>query len=153
KRGPMTIVRAGIVVQLAGVLTAAAVLSTDIGWTTLAIALSLFGVGAGMASSQLTSLILAEVPRDRARAASGVATTNNPIGAALGVAILGAVLRLGTFRDAGSARWALFVAAALLAAGSATSFAIPAGRPATTDQPEPAVRPPLSRPPPPDATP
>jgi MFS family permease len=137
KTGPMTIVRAGILVQLAGVLAAAAILNTDVGWATLAVALALFGVGAGMASSQLTNVILTEVPRDRAGSASGVATTNSAIGAALGIAILGAVLRLGTFSGAGSARWALLAAAALLAAGLAASFAIPA----SADQPEPAAAP------------
>jgi EmrB/QacA subfamily drug resistance transporter len=141
KTGPMTIVRAGIVVELAGVITAAAILRTGVGWATLAAALALFGIGAGMASSQLTNVILAEVPRDRAGSASGVATTNNAIGAALGVAILGAVLRLGTLSSADSARWALLVAAALLAAGSAASFTIPASRPVSMDQPKPATVP------------
>jgi len=124
KTGPVSIVRVGIVVQFVGVVVAAAVLQTDIGWFTLAIALTLFGLGAGMASSQLTNVILAEVPRTYAGSASGVATTNNAVAAALGVAVLGGVLRLGPFSDAGSARWALLTAAVLLAAGSLASFAL-----------------------------
>jgi hypothetical protein len=94
-----------------------------------------------MASSQLTNVILSEVPRERAGSASGVATTNNALGAALGVALLGAVLRVGTFSDAGSARWALLTAAALLAAGSAASFSIPTTRPGDDAHSEPAAGP------------
>ena len=92
--------------------------------------LALFGLGAGMASSQLTNVILSEVGRERAGSASGVATTNNSLAAALGVAVLGGVLRLRTFADADSARWALLTAAMLLTAGAAMSFRIPAPRPA-----------------------
>jgi MFS family permease len=91
----------------------------------LAVALGLFGLGAGMASSQLTNVILSEVPRERAGSASGLATTNNSLGAAIGVAILGSVLRVGVLTDAGSARWALLAGAALLVAGLAASLAIP----------------------------
>jgi predicted MFS family arabinose efflux permease len=123
--GPTIVVRAGILVQLAGVLASAALVRTDIGWAPLGVALALFGLGAGMASSQLTNVILSEVPRERAGSAGGVATTNNAMASALGVAVLGGVLRLGTFTDTSSARWALVTAAALLAAGSVASFAIP----------------------------
>jgi EmrB/QacA subfamily drug resistance transporter len=141
KFGPAIVVRAGIVVQLGGVVAAATVLRTEVGWAMLAGPLALFGLGAGMASSQLTNVILSEVPRERAGSASGVATTNNSLGAALGVTILGAVLRVGTLTDAGSARWALLTAAALLAAGSAASFAIPTTSPDNSAHPEPTAMP------------
>jgi ubiquinone biosynthesis protein len=91
KFGPAIVVRAGIFVQLAGVVAAATVLRTEVGWAMVAGPLALFGLGAGMASSQLTNVILSEVSRERAGSASGVATTNNSLGAALGVTILGAV--------------------------------------------------------------
>jgi hypothetical protein len=45
--------------------------------------------------------------------------------------------RLGTFTDAGSARWALLAAAALLAAGSAASFTIPTIGPGNRAHAEP----------------
>lgn len=122
--GAILVVRFGIVIQLAGVLVAAAVLATTVGWATLAVALTLFGLGAGMASSQLTNVVLSEVPRARAGSASGVATTNNAIGAALGVATLGGVLRIGTVTEASSARWALLAAAMLLVVGTVASFRI-----------------------------
>jgi len=130
KAGPTIVVRTGIVVQLAGVLPAAAVLRTDVGLFPLGASLALFGLGAGMASSQLTNVILSEVGRERAGSASGVATTSNSLAAALGVAVLGGVLRLGSFADADSARWALLTAAVLLAVGVAVSFRLPTARPA-----------------------
>jgi MFS family permease len=125
KADATVVVRAGILIQLLGVLAAAAVLQTDVGWTALAVVLVGFGLGAGMASSQLTAVILAEVPRERAGSASGVVTTNTSLGAAIGVAVLGSVLRAGTVGEVGSARWALVTGATLLAVGSAASFAIP----------------------------
>ncbi len=128
KADATVVVRAGILIQLLGVLAAAAVLQTDVGWTALAVVLVMFGLGAGMASSQLTAVILAEVPRERAGSASGVVTTNTSLGAAIGVAVLGSVLRAGTVGEVGSARWALVTGATLLAVGSAASFAIPVRR-------------------------
>ncbi len=125
KLGPTIVVRSGILVQLAGVVTGATILRPDTEWAVLAVALGLFGLGAGMASSQLTNVILSEVPRERAGSASGLATTNNSLGAALGVAILGSVLRVGVLTDAGAARWALLAEAALLVVGLAASLAIP----------------------------
>jgi EmrB/QacA subfamily drug resistance transporter len=137
RMGPTIVVRAGILVQLSGVVTAATILRTHITWESLAGALALFGLGAGMASSQLTNVILSAIPRERAASASGIATTNSAVGAALGVAILGAVLRVGILSDAGSARWALLSAAALLAAGSAASFAVPTSGPGNGAQAQP----------------
>src|SRR5215813_13022052 len=89
-----------------------------------------------MASAQLTNVILSEIPRERAGAASGVATTTNSVGAALGVAVLGSALRAGTLTNATSARWALLAALGLLAAGAAASFVIPARRPVADRRPE-----------------
>ncbi len=128
KADPTVVVRAGILIQLLGVLAGAGMLRTDIGWAALAGVLVVFGLGAGMASSQLTAVILADVPRERAGSASGVVTTNSSLGAAIGVAVLGSVLRAGAVGEVGSARWALITGAVLLAVGSAASLAIPMRR-------------------------
>src|SRR5437660_1784879 len=114
--------------ELAGALAAAAVVSADVGWVTVASALVLFGLGAGLASSQLTNIILSEVPRERAGSVSGIATITNALGAALGIAIIGSVLRAGVLADAVSARWVLLTAAGLLVAGLVASLAIPQKR-------------------------
>jgi MFS family permease len=127
RKGPVSVVRVGIVIQLVGVLGAAGILRPGVDSIALAAMLALFGFGAGMASSQLTNVILSEVPRERAGSASGVSTTNNALAAALGVGILGAVLRVGSL-NAGAARWAVLTGAALLAVGSAASFTIPLSR-------------------------
>jgi hypothetical protein len=118
-------VRTGIGVQLLGVAAGALIIGVRTGWMALAGPLVLFGLGAGLASSQLTNIILSRVGRDRAGSASGVATTNNAVAAALGIAVIGTVLRAGSLTDATSARWALAAAAALLLAGSVASSAIP----------------------------
>jgi DHA2 family multidrug resistance protein-like MFS transporter len=129
KAGPTIVVRTGIVVQTVGVLVAAATLDASTTWLALALPLALFGMGSGLASSQLTNVILSGVPRDHAGSASGVSTTNNSIGAGLGIAVLGAVLRAGSLRDVASSRWALVTAAALLALGVVASAALPSVRP------------------------
>ncbi len=116
--------RGGILLELAGVIGAAAVLSADVSWIALAVTLSLFGLGAGMASSQLTNVILSDVPPELAGSGSGISTTNSALAAALGVAVLGSVLRVGTL-DPAVARSALLTAAGLLIGGSLASLAIP----------------------------
>lgn len=54
-----------------------------------------YGVGVGMATAQLTSVILSEVPVQRSGEASGMQTTVRQLGSALGVALLGGVLISG----------------------------------------------------------
>jgi DHA2 family multidrug resistance protein-like MFS transporter len=98
-------------------------IAVDLG--ALAPILALFGLGAGLANSQLTNVILSDVPRDRAGSASGASTTNNAIAAALGVAIVATVLRAADATDAQPARSALLAAAAIAATGLLASLAIP----------------------------
>ncbi len=52
---------------------------------------ALFGFGIGFASSQLTNVILSDVPADKAGVASGTNSTVRQVGAALGVAVVGSV--------------------------------------------------------------
>ena len=143
--GPVLVVRAGILVQLAGVAGAAVVIRGDVGWLPIGMALAVFGLGAGVASSQLTNVILSGVPREQAGAASGVATTDNALAAALGVALLGAVLRAGSIADPATARWALAIAAGLLVAGTLASLTIRAhaAEPSPSPSPSPSLRPAL----------
>jgi len=51
-----------------------------------------YGVGVGMATAQLTSLLLADVPRDESGQASGLQSAIRQLGSALGVALLGSLL-------------------------------------------------------------
>ena len=51
-----------------------------------------YGVGVGLATAQLTAVILSEVPVARSGEASGLQTTIRQLGSALGVALLGGML-------------------------------------------------------------
>ncbi len=51
-----------------------------------------YGVGVGLAIAQLTSVVLSEVPFDKLGAGSGANNTVRQLGAAMGIAIIGAVL-------------------------------------------------------------
>jgi EmrB/QacA subfamily drug resistance transporter len=128
RAGATLVVRLGIGVEFAGIAATAATLQPDMNLVALAPTLALFGLGAGLANSQLTNVILSEVPRERTGSASGAATTNNAVAAALGIAILGTILRAVDATGAAPARTALLAAAAIAAAGALTSLAIPRRR-------------------------
>ena len=51
----------------------------------------LFGFGIGFASSQLTNVILSDIPAEKSGVASGTNSTVRQVGAALGVAVIGSV--------------------------------------------------------------
>lgn len=54
--------------------------------------LFLYGAGVGLATAQLTSVILAEVPVNQSGEASGLQSTVRQLGSALGIALLGTLL-------------------------------------------------------------
>jgi hypothetical protein len=62
--------------------------------------LVLFGIGIGFAGSQLTNVILSDIPNDRSGAASGANTTTRQLGAALGIATIGGLLTSVTISHA-----------------------------------------------------
>ncbi|MCX7624033.1 MAG: MFS transporter [Thermomicrobium sp.] len=93
--GARQVVRAGMILEASGLLLIVPFLSpTTTGWR-LAPALFLYGLGVGLATAQLTSVILAEVPTAQSGQASGTQSTTRQVGAALGIALLGAVLAAG----------------------------------------------------------
>jgi len=93
--GARQVVRAGMLFEAIGLVLLVPFLSPDTtGWR-LAPALFLYGLGVGLATAQLTSVILAEVPTAQSGQASGTQSTTRQVGAALGIAILGAVLAAG----------------------------------------------------------
>ncbi len=93
--GARQVVRAGMLLEAAGLVLLTPFLTPDTtGWR-LAPALFLYGLGVGLATAQLTSVILAEVPTAQSGQASGTQSTTRQVGAALGIAILGAVLAAG----------------------------------------------------------
>jgi EmrB/QacA subfamily drug resistance transporter len=93
--GARQVIRAGMLFEAVGLLLIVPFLAPDTtGWQ-LAPALFLYGLGVGLATAQLTSVILAEVPTAQSGQASGTQSTTRQVGAALGIALLGTILAAG----------------------------------------------------------
>ncbi|MCG7417782.1 DHA2 family efflux MFS transporter permease subunit [Microbacterium sp. ACRRU] len=92
RAAPVWIVRAGLAAEIIGVAGVALTIGPDATWGPLIPFLFIYGVGVGLATAQLTGVVLAEVPAGESGAASGTQSTSRQLGAALGVAILGTVL-------------------------------------------------------------
>ena len=89
---PVTIVRIGLLAEIAGVIGIGAVVSPSASWGPLVPFLFLYGFGVGLATAQLTGVVLKDVPIDQSGSGSGTQSTARQIGSALGIAILGTVL-------------------------------------------------------------
>jgi EmrB/QacA subfamily drug resistance transporter len=95
KIGPVWVLRIGMACEVLGVLWIALMISTTVtGWE-LAPGLFLYGLGVGFATAQLTGVILSEVPVQESGMASAIQSTSRQVGAAIGTALLGAVLVTG----------------------------------------------------------
>ena len=90
------LVRAGVVLELIGVLGIALFANTGQGWAPIAPFLLLYGIGVGFATAQLTGVIMAGVPIEKIGQASGSQSTVRQIGSALGIAVLGTILFTST---------------------------------------------------------
>jgi EmrB/QacA subfamily drug resistance transporter len=93
--GARTVVRTGLATEAIAVAGLAVTLTASISGWLIATWLFLYGVGVGMATAQLTSVILADIPVNQSGQASGLQSTFRQLGSALGVAILGSLL-IGT---------------------------------------------------------
>jgi EmrB/QacA subfamily drug resistance transporter len=94
------VVRYGLALEAVGLCAIAMVITPRLTLPVLLPGLALFGIGLGFASSQLTNVVLSDIPNDHAGAASGANTTVRQIGAALGIAIIGSLLNTQTIRSA-----------------------------------------------------
>jgi EmrB/QacA subfamily drug resistance transporter len=90
--GGRTVVRIGLLLEAVAVTGLGLSLSLTASGTVLAAWLFLYGAGVGMATAQLTSVILIDVPVAQSGQASGLQSTVRQLGAALGVAVLGPLL-------------------------------------------------------------
>jgi EmrB/QacA subfamily drug resistance transporter len=90
--GGRAVVRMGLGTEAVAVLGLALTLSASISGWAVAGWLFLYGIGVGMATAQLTSVILAEIPVAESGQASGLQSTFRQVGSALGVALLGTLL-------------------------------------------------------------
>ncbi|MGB7819028.1 MAG: MFS transporter [Ornithinibacter sp.] len=93
-RGPLFIVRLGIVLEIIGVGGLALLLRPDSTWAIVVPLLFVYGIGVGFATAQLTGVVLADVPVEKSGQGSGTQSTSRQVGSALGIAILGTVLFL-----------------------------------------------------------
>jgi len=95
KIGPRRVVSAGMGMEAVAILAVALLIAPErSGWTFI-LPLFVYGVGVGLASAQLTSVILSEVPPRESGQASGMQSTFRQVGAAIGIALLGTVLSAG----------------------------------------------------------
>lgn len=92
KFGPALTVIIGLVLEVVGILVAAVLLSpTTVPWL-IGLVLAVYGAGVGLASAQLASVVLADVPVASSGMGSATQSTSRQLGSALGVAMAGTVL-------------------------------------------------------------
>ena len=89
-------VQIGVLFELIGVAGIALISSTGGGWWPVAPFLLIYGIGVGLATAQLTGVIMVDVPIAKIGQASGSQSTVRQIGSALGIAVLGTVLFTST---------------------------------------------------------
>ncbi len=95
----VAIVRMGLVAEIIGVLGLGLTISSTSSWLTVTPFLFIYGIGVGLATAQLTGVVLYDVPLERSGQGSGTQSTARQVGSALGIAILGTIL----FTSTGSA--------------------------------------------------
>lgn len=89
---PVWIVRIGILFEIVGIVIVALVISPETVWWQIALGLGIYGFGIGLATAQLTGVVLKDVPIEKSGQGSGTQSTSRQVGSALGIAILGTVL-------------------------------------------------------------
>lgn len=93
---PVTVVRIGIVAEIVGIVAVGLVIAPDADALWVLPGLFIYGFGVGLATAQLTGVILVDVPIDQSGQGSGTQSTSRQVGSALGIAILGTVLFTST---------------------------------------------------------
>lgn len=89
--GVARVVQLGLALEFLGLVAVAFVVQPDMTFVDLLVPYGLFGFGIGFASSQLTNVILSDIPADKSGVASGTNSTVRQVGTALGVAVVGSV--------------------------------------------------------------
>jgi hypothetical protein len=90
--GPKWVVTTGMLIEAVFIFILSRALRVDTSQGTIILILLGYGVGVGLAIAQLTNIVLSEIPSDRLGAGSGANNTLRQVGAALGIAVIGAVL-------------------------------------------------------------
>ncbi len=89
---PKRVAQAGLVAIAIAALLLVDTIDVELDGTAFAVALAVFGVGAGLLLSQLGNVIMSSVAPDQTNVAGGLQGTAQNIGASLGTALIGAVL-------------------------------------------------------------
>lgn len=93
---PITLVRVGIAAEILGVAGLGWAITASASWSNVVPFLFLYGIGLGLATAQLTGVVLKDVPVGLSGQGSGTQSTARQIGSALGIAVLGTVLFTAT---------------------------------------------------------
>lgn len=88
----VTIVRVGLLGEIVGVSGLGLMISSDATWLSVVPLLFVYGIGVGLATAQLTGVVLKDVPVSQSGQGSGTASTARQVGSALGIAVLGTIL-------------------------------------------------------------
>jgi MFS family permease len=89
---PKRVVQAGLIALVVATVTLLGTIDVELNGATFALALAIFGIGAGLLVSQLGNVIMSSVDARRANEAGGLQGTAQNLGASLGTALIGAVL-------------------------------------------------------------
>lgn len=92
---PPTVVLLGLALELAGVLVTALLIGAATPPWAIAATLVVYGLGLGLASAQLTSTVLSQVPTEQSGSGSATQSTTRQVGSALGTAVAGSALAAG----------------------------------------------------------
>jgi MFS family permease len=89
---PKRVAQAGLLALVAASLLLLGTIDVELSETEFAVALAIFGVGAGLLLSQLGNVIMSSVDPAKTNEAGGLQGTAQNLGASLGTALIGAVL-------------------------------------------------------------
>lgn len=93
--GPPAVVVLGLGLEVIGIAVMAFLLDPSISVWLMTVPLVVYGLGLGLASAQLTSLVLADVPTSQSGQGSATQSTVRQVGMAIGTAVAGALLSMG----------------------------------------------------------
>ena len=90
--GAKPVVLSGMVLETTALFWLSSIISVDLTAAGLRLPMLLYGVGIGLATSQINNIVLADVPVVKSGIASAGSSTIRRVGSALGIAIVGTVL-------------------------------------------------------------
>jgi EmrB/QacA subfamily drug resistance transporter len=89
--GPKYVITVGLAFEALGIWLYFFAFSGSTSFAALLPGLVLHGIGIGFATSQLTNVVLSDIPPQKAGSASGAAAMVRQVGTALGIALIGAI--------------------------------------------------------------